>query len=431
MKGLVFTYLLLAGGLIAPLFSPFVGLLFYACFAVLRPQYVWSYSLPDSRFSLYTALALIVGWVIHGCGNWRFGRAKPIVWMLLVFAVWLGVSGLLAPNQEVAWAHVETLWKCLLPCLIAISLIDSVARLKQLAWLLVLCQGYWALEFNLQYVKGQIYPQDWHFASLDNNGLAILMATSVGLAFFLGMHSKALWQRGLAFTLAALMSHAVLFSMSRGGMLGLMLVGGVSFLIMPKRPRDYGIFLVACLVLARLAGPQVIEEFSTVFARSDARDDSAQSRLELTKAMLDAMAHHPLTGLGPRHWPQHAPEYGFKEGKEGHNTWAQVGAEIGVPGFLSLLGFYLICMARLWPLTRDSHPVSDPWLRYLARAVLASLTGFMVSASFVSVEAIELPYYVAIIGAGVIMLSDRLKVSAALPARPNRAVAYSMAWART
>ena len=39
--------------------------------------------------------------------------------------------------------------------------------------------------------------------------------------------------------------------------------------------------------------------------------------------------------------------------------------------------------------------------------VVASLCGFAVSAQFVSLKSLESPYYVALVGAGVLMLSDR------------------------
>ena len=39
--------------------------------------------------------------------------------------------------------------------------------------------------------------------------------------------------------------------------------------------------------------------------------------------------------------------------------------------------------------------------------VIVSLCGFAVSAQFVSLELLETPYYIALAGAGVLMLSDR------------------------
>jgi O-antigen ligase len=91
---------------------------------------------------------------------------------------------------------------------------------------------------------------------------------------------------------------------------------------------------------------------------------------------------------------------------EAHTTWLQLGAELGVQGLACIMLFYGLCFVRLWGVTREKTPVPDPWMRHLARMVIASLVGFVVSAQFVSVEGIELPYYVVLIGGGVLKLKD-------------------------
>jgi probable O-glycosylation ligase (exosortase A-associated) len=407
MKGVIFTYALTACGVVAPLFSPFIGLLIYVCFAILRPQELWAFALPEGgRYSLLVALGLLIGWILHGCGRWEFGKAGGVIFALLAYWAWIAFTASLASDKDVAFSYLENMSKGLLPCLVAITLIDSMQKLKQLAWLIVACQGYLAFEFNLQYYAGQIHPNQWMFASLDNNSIAIVTVASLGMAFFLGLDVKSGWMKLAALAVAGLMVHVILFSMSRGGMLSLIITGTVAFLLLPKQPKHYLIFTLAVLLAIRLAGPQVVERFETIFAEKEERDASAESRVELTRALCQAAMDHPITGLGPAHWALYSHEYGFTKGKAGHNTWAQVAAETGLPGLAFLLGFYLVCMARLWPLTRDSYPVADPWLRFLARAVIASLTGFLASASFVSIEGAELPYYVAIIGAGVLKLDS-------------------------
>jgi putative inorganic carbon (HCO3(-)) transporter len=405
VKGLLFTYLLTYGGAAASLFDPFVGLLIYVGFSILKPESLWHWSVPAGNYSRIVAIALLIGWALRGFGRWEFGRAAGVVGALIGFWAWLAVASFSAPNQEVAWARVEALSKIVLPCVVGITLIDSVRQLKQLAWAIVLCQGYLALEFNRDYYSGWFNLQNWTFATLDNNGIAITMVTAVGLAFFLGLHTQGRWRKALALGLAALMAHVVLFSMSRGGMLALGCTGAVGFLLLPKQPKHYGIFLLGVLLVLRLAGPQVRERFSTTFAEQQERDASADSRVELWKACWRATLERPLTGLGPGHWPLSAHLYGFTPGKAAHTTWLLAGAELGLPGMAALLLFYILTIARLWPLTSGRRPVPDPWLRHLARAVIASLVGFMVSAQFVAIEGLDLPYFTALIGAGVLKLT--------------------------
>ncbi len=143
----------------------------------------------------------------------------------------------------------------------------------------------------------------------------------------------------------------------------------------------------------------------TSFVGDENLDYSAASRVELWGACFKAMVQHPILGLGPDHWPLHAESFGFTPGKEAHSTWMQLGADLGFIGLALILCFYLGCILRLLPLASERSEVSDPWLRYLARAIVASLAGFLVAAQFVSVEGIELPYYLALVGAGVLRLS--------------------------
>jgi putative inorganic carbon (HCO3(-)) transporter len=405
MKGLVFTYLLTYGGAAASLVNPFLGLLVYIAFAILRPQALWHWSVPAGNYSKIVAIALLVGWLINGCGNWRVGRASGVVIALLTYFVWSVVGAATSSQQEVGWHFVDELSKIVLPFLVGITTIDSIRKLKALAWVILLSQGYVALELNQAYLSGFNRVQEAGFGGMDNNCVAISMVSCVGLAFFLGLGAPKWWQKGAAFTCATLIAHTVLLTFSRGGMLGLIVTGVALFILIPKQPKHYAAFLVALLIGARMAGPQVLARFETTFAREGRRDGSAQSRLDLWAACWDAMLRSPLLGLGPDHWPLVAHEYGFNAGKEAHSLWMQTGAELGFPGVGAMLAFYALCVARLWPLARGRWPVTDPWYPDASRMVIASITGFAVSAMFVSLEGLEVPYYIVLIGAGILKLT--------------------------
>ncbi len=57
----------------------------------------------------------------------------------------------------------------------------------------------------------------------------------------------------------------------------------------------------------------------------------------------------------------------------------------------------------------------DPWLRDGARMVMTSVLGFAVAAQFISLWALEMPYYTVLIGATVLKLADTLKAEATSP----------------
>jgi probable O-glycosylation ligase (exosortase A-associated) len=409
MKGLIFTYAMTYGGALVALADPFRGLLVYVCFAILRPEFLWYWAVPPGNYSRTVALALLLGWVVQGFGKFRVGRAWPVVAALTVFWVWSGLSALIAPNATVAWGFVEALTKIVLPFLVGITTITTVRQLKQLAWVIVLSHAYVAYEMHVFYYSGFNRVAQYGFGGMDNNSIAITFVACTGLALFLGLHADRWWLKGLALVSALLMVHTVLFSFSRGGILSLGVTGAAAFWLIPKRPVHFLLFAAMVAVGLRLAGPEVRERFGTTFATQEARDASAQSRLDLWRDCVDAMVREPVLGVGPNHWGLIAHRYGHTQGKEAHSLWFQTAAELGVPGVASLLLFYGLCVVRLRPLARETTPVADPWLRYLARGVIASILGFAVAAQFVSLAGLEAPYYITLIGAGV------LKVHGATP----------------
>ena len=405
MKGAIFTYALAYGGAAVSLINPFVGLLIYVCFGILKPDALWSWSLPEGgHFSRIVAIALLLGWGFNGFGRWELGKARGIVLAFVGLWLWSIVSAANAPDHQAAWTFVESIAKLLLPFLAGITLIDSVKKLKQLAWVLMLSQGYLALHFNASYYQGFNIVTRLGFGG-DNNTIAIGMVTGAGLAFFLGLAAKRSWQKAIAFTALLLIVNVVFFSFSRGGMLALLTLGLVVFLLIPKRVKHYLVFALAVLMALRLAGPEVRNRFATAFASEEDRDYSAQSRVELWGVCWDMMLKNPVLGVGPDHFPLAVHQYGWRPGKEAHTLWLQTGAELGFPGLLFLALFYGLCVTRLVPIVRARNRL-DPFLGHMAAMVIASLTGFALSVQFVSAEGLELPYYVALIAAGVLKLTS-------------------------
>src|SRR5262245_29831234 len=234
MLGLIFTYLMTAYGAVAGLFRPYHALLLYISFAILKPESLWFWSVPIFRYSLTVGIAMLAGWAIAGFGKWEFGRARGVVMALILYGLWILVGATFSTNQTVGWLFVEKQAKIILPFLVGITCIDSVQKLKQLAWVLVLSQGYLAWWFHdIIYLKGEYIfagVDVYTFSGLDNNSIAIGMCTCVGLAFFLGLTVARWWQRAICFLCAALMAHSVMFMYSRGGMVALLITGVVSFL---------------------------------------------------------------------------------------------------------------------------------------------------------------------------------------------------------
>jgi putative inorganic carbon (HCO3(-)) transporter len=404
LKALLFTYVLTAGGALGSFVNPFAGFLVYVAFGIIKPDSLWWWSVPPWNYSRAVAIGFLLGWMLHGCGSWRFGRGTLILVCLVGFWVIMVLSAINAPYPDLAWEPVEPMAKVILPIIAGATLIDSIQKLKQLIWVIVLCQGYLAYEFNLIYFYSHSFvPWEWTHGGLDNNGIAITMVTSVGMAFFLGMHAPKTWQRLLALTCAAMMAHVVLFSNSRGGMLSLIITGFFAFLLLPKRLSHLFIFGLAIVGVLATTGEGARERFMSSFISKEEGGDEGGRRLEHWAGCVDTMIKKPL-GVGPNHWPVTGPLYGLPEGQAAHSTWLQTGAELGLPGLTCLLGFYVLTIRRLYTYLKDRTPVLDPWFHYTARMTISSLVGFLVAAQFVTIHGVELPYYITLVGIGTIKL---------------------------
>ncbi len=409
MKGLLFTYGMTAAGALLGLFCPFFGFLTYVSFAILKPDAMWPWSVPPARYSLAIAGCMLIGWACTRQATFKLGRSIVPVTLISVFVGWSFIGAFYPYHQDLAWEFVERIVKIVIPMIIGLTLITSVKELKQLAWTILTAQGYMAFEMNSYYFSGYNLLRWEGFGGMDNNSAAIALVTGIGLAFFLGVHSEKLWHKGVAFFFAALMANAILFSFSRGGMLGMIVAGMGAFIVIPKRPRTYAILGIAVIAAAVMAGPEVRERFMTTFVKKKGgeREASAQSRVDLWSDCIDVMKKNPVMGCGPNQWPMIASTYGWPHGKEAHSLWMQTGAELGLVGLGLYLGFYLTAIALIWQLTWKRTHISDPWFKHIARMSFTGLCGFVVSAQFVSLESLEIPYYTALLGLGVLKLNSR------------------------
>ncbi len=86
-----------AGGSL--LVSPFYGVAVYYLFAVLRPQFIWQWSLPEGvSWSFYVAIAAIIGFAFNARskgtppdpeGGWRLSAAH---WAVFAFGAWVSLT---------------------------------------------------------------------------------------------------------------------------------------------------------------------------------------------------------------------------------------------------------------------------------------------------------------------------------------------------
>ncbi len=406
MIGWLFTNLLALVGIGYGWLNPFVGLMVYYIFALLRPAelWFWSWSGNVPRYSLMIALATLIGFFVSGRGVWRgIGQAMPALFGLYVY-IGAGVFATLVTAISTAWSQqwLYTQFTIVLMFTFGLGLVRSATQLRTFAWMIIACLSYAAWVLNSQYYFDG-FNRIWlkGFGGGDNNGGAMIFVMAVPLTFFLAIQEKRLWVKLLCMAGVLMQIHVVLMSFSRGSQLGLCIVGAaIFFTAMFTLPRK-GITLLLAVVFVvvglQLAGAEVRERFSTIFVDKTERDVSAASRFDTWKAAWACMKDHPL-GVGPRGFNLISHQYGLAPNKSVHNLFLQTGADYGFIGAGGLLFFYLVTIWKCFWLALDPIARRMVWPRFYGTGCCIALGGMMACSVFIGMESIEAGYIIALLG---------------------------------
>jgi O-antigen ligase len=269
------------------------------------------------------------------------------------------------------------------------------------------------LELNLEYLNGNNRVAVMGFGGLDNNAYGINLLATLGAAVVLPLTGRNMIERVGGTAAALLILHTILLTFSRGAFIGLMAAGVAAFIFMPKSPRNLAVLTLAVLLSIRLIGPELAARYGTSFLERGELDYAASSRLDLWERMFEVALTNPVFGVGPDNWPLVAHEYGFPPGKHGHSLWVQTLVELGFPGVLALAAIYLTAIAQLWGFS-IKHRKIDQRAALVAAGLIISLVAYVVSAQFVTLQRLEVPFYLVMAG---IMLMNRKDspVAAAVP----------------
>ncbi len=432
MKHFLFLSLITMAGALGAVVDVFWALLLYYALAVLRPQYLWAWSLPaDLRWSLVAAVLVIAGVALHWTRLLRQAHFTGIFWMMLSYACIVMLSCLTAFDPETAQRWAIEYGKIFLIALLACIIIRHIWHVQLLALVILACLGYTAWEVNsLYFFDGRLDIYHYGLGGLDNNGAGLAMAMGLPFAYALGVSGTKGWQRALGGVLALLLLHAVLMSFSRGAMLA-SLAGGI-WLVLHHRPRwQAPVFLIAAiLAVSVLAGQEIRDRFaSSGEYRTDA---SAQLRFESWNAAWSMAWENPILGKGIRNADKLSFNYGAdNQGRTIHSLYLQIAADSGIPAMALYIALLLAAVwnyrsvrqrclqpdygpapngSRDGPVHKAQSPALSAQLHQTAAIALAcqtSLLIFAMGAMFLSVEVVELPWLLIAMGGVLPVVLER------------------------
>jgi len=258
-------------------------------------------------------------------------------------------------------------------------------------------------------VRSDVGGGSWRLGGLyyyDANDYATfaVSALPMGLYFALGQRR---WSRRLAGG-AGLVALSITFvwSGSRGGFLALLGVAAFvlfRFTAIKKTLRILGTAAVVITVFATASDTYWTQMRTILTPEEDYNRTSDEGRMKIWERGVAYMLRHPVLGVGAANFPvaegtisplASRTEVGLGvKWSAAHDSFVQVGAELGVPGlllFVTFLGGGFVCLVRISRGPRGAPSRDGP--PQLAQALTASLVGWVVGALFLSLAYSDMIY---------------------------------------
>jgi probable O-glycosylation ligase (exosortase A-associated) len=418
MKQLILMIALtLAGTVGVFVVEPFLGVWIYYLFAVLRPQFMWEWSLPPGvNWSRYVAVATLLALIGTKMGllaspkgeSGGQGPAPPlhaVHYVTAAFGVWIVLCYFLAPYHNPFWTDdvfVEY-FKIFIMFFTATAIIRRFGQL----WILFVMIGgtlaYIAYEMNfLYFVNNYLAIYRRGYAGLDNNGAALMLAMGVPVCLFLWDGYRR-WYRWAFLAVIPVLIHAILMSYSRGAMLSLLVVSPLWLIRARRRVLLALVYGGVLAMLPLMAGKEIRERFFSI--EQHEIDESARARRASWAAAIRMANENPIFGVGLRCSNMLSYRYGADmEGRTIHSQYLQIAADTGWAG----MGLYVLMLFTAWLGLRRARRLlagRDDEESRQARAVASGAEGalfvFCVGAAFLSLEVFELPYLVLLLMAQI------------------------------
>lgn len=419
----------------------FTALLFFRpqdTFRVLAPLHL------SEALAVLAIVALLVGHLMRGEKLVRLNADIVGVWALAAvmvltapFSIWPGGA---------FSTFIDVYLKVALIFVLLTHTLRSPRLLRRFTWLIVLAMGYVAARGVADYARGLnlLVGGRLHgpLAGMmgNPNDLAMNMVTFLPLAGFMALSRGRALPRLVAAGIVLLMVATILFTKSRAGMLGLVVMM-VVFLLHARavRPGVGVIALVGVLATAPLMPASFWTRVSSIVNQEEDETGSRQARKDLMLDAWQTFLQRPLTGVGAGQFKNYNPPDRLEPWRETHNVVLQILVELGLFGALAF-GYLLVRagMGIVWTLRRFpplrrrgrmtnlssvatvvDHAFDDQereWMRMHASAVSAGFAGWFVCAQFSSIGYYWTFYYLfALIIAAREITKQRLETVYAAP----------------
>jgi len=346
---------------------------------------------------LHPAMVVVIILTIFLLAN--FGKIDfkiPQIKILWFFIFLLAAHVPFAINNHAAFNTTRSILLFMPFILSFIICVDSVNQFKK-AIIVLICLMVYQAQYAVTHGGMGTGNQ-----FLDENDFALYINTWLPFCFALFLSTKNIIAKILFGIFSLLGLGAVVISFSRGGFLGLIGMVVIYWLFSSKKLLML-VFLilgaVTVIYVSNLASHgrishqkkgSFLEEMSS---STDAKTGTGRERVESWKSGWNMFLHNPL-GVGGGNFPVRFSEYQtsyftrFMWGRQAHSLWFTLIPELGIFGIAIYAWLLMVNIKHIFRLRKYSSFFDDReaiLLKNLSVAFLASLAGYFVSATFISV----------------------------------------------
>ncbi len=407
-----FLFLTYYGCAVYAYFNPVFGVLFFVHITVLRPEsLVWGNPV-FGRLHLIAAGLSLAGYLIH---RQTLDRQSEIqdkyqtryVFLFLAYVVWLYVVTFLAEASfERSLEKAIDMTKIFALCFLLSKTLTTKERFEHYFWVTAVSFGLLGFWGFLQGLSGNFRLDDLWPGGSSQISAALVLVIPLILARAMDPRLATMPKLVLLGCAIAIVL-CLMYTLSRGGFLGLVGAGGMFLLVMRQRTKA---LIVAAAVAATIIiwqPPSYQERISTIFVPEEQRDASSQSRIVLWNIALRIWQDHMIAGVGLNNFSpiketyvdkvsdlvQDPVMYDIIFGKERlpHGVYTGMLAESGLVGLMLFLCIVLRGLVFQVPSVFGADERFRN-LHFQMRGAQAGIVGFLIASLFADLQYIEFFY---------------------------------------
>jgi len=407
---------ILAAGIPLAFWRPWIGLVWFVLIGFGRVQdYTWG-SVQSQSWSMYYSVILVLSSFLHG--YWMPMKDSAFTRLLIIFSLLLGVTNFFAIAPNLAWEGYGELWKTLAVIFFAMSLLDTSKKLHFIILVVACCFALHGTKYGMHsLLRGGsqiLFGPGGKFP--DNNGLGMVTAVSLPLLVYFAAHFQNYWGRW-CFRIAIIPHVAtVIFTYSRGALVGLITASLVIILTSRHKFKALFIFPILAVLIFNILPASYKARISTMgegledskYQREEKKNTSSnEERIELFKRGLQLTKERPLTGVGMGNYLI-GKDYFALGGPNllPHNSLILATAEGGFIVLFFYLSLFVASWVTQWKniLRPITHP-DDLRRKALFKALFASTLTFFINGLFNNHPWFDLHFFLFLFT----MLADKLE----------------------